>query len=91
MRQKDREVGLDGSGPPSSPAEARRIGEKLLFLDELEDTLEYVRASDEPQERIQALERRLSAERQSLQAMQRGGELRYDEIARVMETVDRSG
>ena len=92
MRQRDREIDLPmgGSSPPES--DARRIGEKLLLLDELEDTLEHARASGhEPQDRIQALERRVDAERRSIRALETRGELRYDEIARVMEAVDRSG
>jgi hypothetical protein len=89
--QRDREIGLDGSGPESSSAQARRIGEKLLFVDELEDTLEQVRTSGEPPERIQALERRLNAERETIQALETRGQLDYDEIARVMEAIDRSG
>lgn len=91
MRQKDREIGLEGSGPHVSPTEARRIGEKLLFVDELEDTLEQVRSRGEAPERIRALERRLSVERESLQALETRGSLDYDEIARVMDVVDRSG
>ncbi|HEX6923933.1 MAG TPA: hypothetical protein VF167_00780 [Longimicrobiaceae bacterium] len=90
MRQKDREAGLE-TGPRVTAAEARRIGEKLLFVDELEDTLEQVRSNGEPAERIQALERRLSHERETIQALQSRGSLRYDEIARVMEAIDRSG
>ena len=92
MRQRDREIDLPMGGVHSPESEARRIGEKLLLLDELEDTLEHARASGrEPRERIQALERRIEAERTSLRALETRGELRYDEIARVMEAVDRSG
>lgn len=91
MRQRDLETGLDDSGRVGNAAEARRIGEKLLLVDELEDTLEQERTSGEAPERIHALERRLSAERQTIQAIQSRGDLRYDEIARVMEAIDRSG
>ena len=91
MRQRDREIGIDGSESRPRPIEAKRLGEKLLFIDELEDTLEQVRSSGEPEERIRALERKLSVERQSLQAMETRGELRYDEISRVMDRVEQSG
>ena len=84
MRQRDSEMRLDGPGHLGSGAETRRIGERLLLMDELEDTLEQVRTSGEAPERIHALERRLSAEREMIQAIQRRGELRYDEIARAM-------
>lgn len=87
---RDREVGL-GDAKPRTPAETRRIGEKLLLVDELEDTLAQVRVGGEPPERVSALERRLSAERGTLQAMEARGKLDYDEIARVMEAIDRSG
>lgn len=91
MQQSDREVGLELTAPRHTPAEARRIGEKLLFVDELEDTLEQVRGGGEPADRIRALERRLTAEREEIQALESRGRLDYDEIARVMETIDRSG
>ncbi|HEU4453340.1 MAG TPA: hypothetical protein VFR81_09780 [Longimicrobium sp.] len=71
--------------------DARRIGERLLLLDELEDTLDQVRASGEPRDRIQALERRVSAERETIRALESRGELRFEEIARVMDDVDRRG
>ena len=91
MERKDREIGLDGSELDAGAADARRIGEKLLFVDELEDTLEQVRGHGESPERIEALERRLSSERETIQGMETRGELRYEEIARVMDTIDRSG
>ena len=90
MLERDREIGLERAKLRSS-AKTRRIGEKLLLVDELEDTLDQVRAGGEPPERVRALERRLSAERETLQAMETRGKLDYDEIARVMEAVDRSG
>ena len=90
MLERDREIGLESAKLRSS-AETRRIGEKLLLVDELEDTLDQVRAGGDPPERVRALERRLSAERETLQAMETRGKLDYDEIARVMEAVDRSG
>lgn len=91
MGQRDRETGLDGSALPPSRAEVRRIGERLLLVDELEDTLEQLRRGGEPPERVRAIERRLSSERETIQAMESRGDLRYDEIARAMEAVDRSG
>ena len=54
-------------------------------------TLDHVRASGEPRDRIQALERRVSAERETIRALESRGELRFEEIARVMEDVDRRG
>ena len=92
MRERDREVGLGGPEAAFDRQETRRIVEKLLFLDELEDTLEQARGSGvESPERLEALERRVSAERETVRAMESRGELRFDEIARVMDAVDRSG
>jgi hypothetical protein len=91
MRERDREIDLHHDPGGTGPMDARRIGEKLLLLDELEDTLEQVRACGEPRDCIRALERRVSAERETLRALETRGELRYDEIARVMDTLDRSG
>lgn len=92
MREKDREIDLPIGSTGSGSVDPRRIGEKLLLLDELEDTLDQARESgSEPRERILALERRVNAERETIRALETRGELRYDEIARVMEAVDRSG
>lgn len=91
MRERDREIDLGHDVPDTGRMDARRIGERLLLLDELEDTLDQVRASGEPRDRIQALERRVSAERETIRALESRGELRYEEIARVMDDVDRSG
>jgi hypothetical protein len=90
MRERDREVDLHQEPSDTGRMEARRIGERLLLLDELEDTLDQVRASGESRDRIRALERRVSAERATLRALESRGELRYDEIARVMIEPDRS-
>lgn len=93
MPHRDREIGrpADGSAARARPAEARRIGEQLLYLDELEDTLEQTRRLEESTERVRALERRVEEERQSIETLQTQGQLDYEEIARVMEAVDRSG
>jgi hypothetical protein len=90
MRERDREIDLRHDVSDTGRMDARRIGEKLLLLDELEDTLDHVRASGESRDRIQALERRVSAERATIRALESRGELRYEEIARVMDDVDRS-
>lgn len=92
MREKDKEIDLTRAESNPARVNARRIGEKLLFLDELEDTLDQVRSSGgATQDRIDALERRVTAERETIRALETRGELRYDEITRVMEAVDRSG
>lgn len=92
MRERDREIGLEAAEACPTGLDAKGIGEKLLFLDELEDTLDQVRISgSESQDRIDALERRVSSERETIRALESRGELKYDEIARVMEAVDRSG
>ena len=91
MRDRDREIDLRHDVSDTGRMDARRIGERLLLLDELEDTLDQVRASGEPRDRIQALERRVSAERETIRALESRGELRFEEIARVMDDVDRRG
>ncbi|HEX6070964.1 MAG TPA: hypothetical protein VFZ18_14110 [Longimicrobiaceae bacterium] len=91
MRERDREIDLRNDIADTGRMDARRIGERLLLLDELEDTLDQVRASGEPRDRIQALERRVSAERETIRALESRGELRFEEIARVMDDVDRRG
>lgn len=91
MRERDREIDLRHDIADTGRMDARRIGERLLLLDELEDTLDQVRASGEPRDRIQALERRVSAERETIRALESRGELRFEEIARVMDDVDRRG
>ena len=91
MRERDREIDLRHEVSDTARMDARRIGERLLLLDELEDTLDHVRASGEPRDRIQALERRVSAERETIRALESRGELRFEEIARVMDDVDRRG
>ena len=91
MRERDREIDLRHDIADTGRMDARRIGERLLLLDELEDTLDQVRAGGEPRDRIQALERRVSAERETIRALESRGELRFEEIARVMDDVDRSG
>ena len=81
--QNEHETGLAGPGGDSGMRNMREVAEKLLFVDELEDTLDQVRSNGEPRRRIQALERRLSEERESIQEMESRGDLRYDEIARA--------
>lgn len=87
----EQESGLTGPGDDSGMRNMREVAEKLLFVDELEDTLHQVRSNGEPRRRIEALERRLSEERESIHEMESRGDLRYDEIARAMEAIDRSG
>lgn len=87
----EHETGLAGPGGDSGMRDMREVAEKLLFVDELEDTLDQVRSNGEPRRRIEALERRLSEERESIHQMESRGDLRYDEIARAMEAIDLSG
>lgn len=91
MRADDRGTDARGGEGRGDSNEARRAAEKLLLMDEIEDTLERARGDSEPAERVHALERRLSAARASVQALERRGALRYEEMARAMDAVDRSG
>ena len=91
MRANDRGTDARGGEARGESAEARQAAEKLLLVDELEDTLERARDGGEPPDRVRALERRLSAERASVRDLERRGALRYEEMARAMEAVDRSG
>ena len=91
MRETDREIDLHHDGSGTTRMDARRIGERLLLLDELEHTLDHVRSNGESRDRVRALERRVSAERETIRSLESRGELRYDEIARVMADADRDG
>ena len=91
MRMDDRGPDARAGEAGEDPSEVRRAAEKLLLMDELEDTLERARGGGNPPEQVRALERRLSVERASVQEMERRGALRYEEMERAMEAVDRSG
>lgn len=91
MRADDRGADARTGEGRGDSEQVRRAAEKLLLVDEIEDTLERARGGGEPPERVRALERRLSVERASVQELERRGALRYEEMARALDAVDRSG
>lgn len=103
MRDIDREIGLSGirRGVPADDAGAvernRRIGEMLLLADEMEETLDSLRAEPgtaplQPgrsrDETLRVLERRSRMERERVETMLRAQAIDYDAVARSMPTPD---
>ena len=79
---------------------ARRIGELLLSIDEMEETLQALEDSREslplPAEGedrflLRSLEVRLAVDRAKLRTLQEMGAVRYDEIDRAMRVSDLMG
>jgi hypothetical protein len=84
MRDIDLEIGLRRDVDDSAE-EARRLGERILYVDELEDTLGSLRGSDlQDPERIRRLEREVEAQRSSLRVMEDRGWIDYEAIDRAM-------
>ncbi|MDQ3557233.1 MAG: hypothetical protein M3409_10740 [Gemmatimonadota bacterium] len=92
MRDIDLEIGLRRESDRGEQEEARRLGERILYVDELEDTLGMLRstAGTEP-ERIRRLERNVDAEKEKLQRMEERGWLDYEAMDRAMRDRDLTG
>ncbi|HEX7240832.1 MAG TPA: hypothetical protein VF263_11235 [Longimicrobiaceae bacterium] len=94
MRDIDREIGIGSLHGSAAADDAgavernRRIGERLLFADEVEETLETLRAGsgreELPRDTLEALERRARREREEVEALERDGRIDYDAVARAM-------
>ncbi|HEV2150624.1 MAG TPA: hypothetical protein VGR37_24715 [Longimicrobiaceae bacterium] len=99
MRDIDREIGIGSFDRDERADDAgavernRRIGEQLLLADEMEETLERLRAepADDPlqpgrsrHETLRALERRFRLERERLESLTRREPIDYGAIARAM-------
>lgn len=76
---------------------ARQIGELLLSIDEMEETIQAFEETREswplPAETddrylVRSLERRVAADRAKLRALQDLGAVRYDEIEQAMRVAD---
>jgi chaperonin cofactor prefoldin len=97
----DQDVGMPMAGERADGERVRRddasvhreIGELLLHVDELEDTLQVMEARPEirvdtgpepPRETMRRLEDRIRAERAKIQALERRGAIQYDEIERAI-------
>lgn len=104
MRDIDREIGIRPiGGAPRDDAgqeENRRMGELLLRVDELEETLDTLRSTpevfpllpgEEREEILRTLERRTQAERARAEALQHGERVDYDAIERAMRLADAAG
>jgi len=79
---------------------ARQIGELLLSIDEMEETLQTFEEKREswplPAETddrylVHSLERRLAEDRTKLRVLQEMGAVRYDEIERAMRVAELMG
>ena len=90
MRDIDREIGLERSSDGAQAVVARLLGERLLYVDEIEDTIEVLRARGAGDtEHVRDLERELEAERTALESLERRDRIDYARIDRVMVDRDR--
>lgn len=103
----DQDVGMPVAGERADGERVRRdeasvhreIGELLLHVDELEDTLQVMEAHPEirlaggrePREARRRLEDRIRAERAKIEALERRGAIRYDEIERAIRLSETMG
>lgn len=76
----------------------REIGELLLRVDELEDTLQLMdrdpdarTAEGARREDRRLLEERIRSERAKIEALERRGGIRYDEVERAIRLADAMG
>ena len=90
MRDIDREIGLERSSDGAHAVVARLLGERLLYVDEIEDTIEVLRARGAGDtEHVRDLERELEAERTALERLERRDRIDYARIDQVMVDRDR--
>lgn len=84
MRDLDREIGLQRSDDGRT-TEARRLGERLLYVDELEETIGAYRQMDAgDSDRLRAWEREAESARAEFRALETQGRIDYAEIGRAM-------
>lgn len=103
MRDIDREIGIGGfrrgaaADDEDAVARNRRIGELMLLADEMEETVDVLRAdsgSDPLQpgrsreETLRTLERRSRRERERLESLARREPIDYGAVARAMPLPD---
>lgn len=77
----------------------RRIGELLLRVDEMEDTLRLMEdgsapfraAPDASPDAVRRLEARIRADRARIEDLERRGAIRYDEVERAIRLSDAMG
>lgn len=84
----------------AEPPHPRRVGEMLLELDELEETLRSmedfpaqrpVRAGESREDAVRTIEAKIRARRERIDELQGRGEVRYDEIDRAMRVAEAMG
>lgn len=85
MRDIDREIGLRWVSDEAQNVVARAYGERLLYADELEETVEVLRSSGRVDPDVyRDLEREAEAERRALEALEARGQLDYARIDQAM-------